>query len=234
MTHPDPAASPAPPAASTTASAPASPAPASGFGDARGMWDARFAQPGLLFGATANAFLQREAQRMAPRSRVLSVADGEGRNSIWLAEQGHAVTAFDLSPVAVAKARAWAAERGQSLDFRAAGVDDWAWTPQAFDTVAAIFVQFADPAMRARLFAGMWQTLKPGGILLLQGYTPKQLDYRTGGPGKLEHLYTTPMLRELLPQADWLLLREHEDTLHEGPGHAGISALIDAVARKPA
>uniref|UniRef100_E6PMG2 Methyltransferase domain-containing protein n=1 Tax=mine drainage metagenome TaxID=410659 RepID=E6PMG2_9ZZZZ len=124
MTHPDPAASPAspaPPAASTTASAPASPAPASGFGDARGMWDARFAQPGLLFGATANAFLQREAQRMAPRSRVLSVADGEGRNSIWLAEQGHAVTAFDLSPVAVAKARAWAAERGQSLDFRAAG-----------------------------------------------------------------------------------------------------------------
>ena len=237
MPHPDPAASPAPPASPASPATPATlttaPAPASGFGDARGMWDARFAQPGLLFGAAANAFLQREAQRLAPRSRVLSVADGEGRNSIWLAEQGHAVTAFDLSPVAVAKAGAWAAERGQNLDLRVAGVDDWAWTPQAFDAVVAIFVQFADPAMRARLFAGMWQTLKPGGVLLLQGYTPKQLDYRTGGPGKLEHLYTTPLLHELLPLAEWLLLQDYEDTLEEGPGHAGRSALIGAVARKP-
>ncbi len=207
--------------------------PGPGFDDARRMWDQRFAQPGLLFGATPNAFLRHEAVRLAPRSRVLSVADGEGRNAIWLAEQGHAVTAFDLSPVAVTKAGAWAAERGQPVEFHVAGVDDWAWTPRRFDAVVAIFVQFADPAMRQRLFAGMWQTLEPGGLLLLQGYTPKQLDYRTGGPGKLEHLYTEAMVRALLPQAEWLLLQEYEDMLTEGSGHAGRSALLAAVARKP-
>lgn len=203
-----------------------------GFSDARATWDARFAKPGLLFGEQPNAFVAREAQRLLARSSVLSVADGEGRNGIWLAEQGHAVTAFDLSPIAVDKARHWAAERGASVDFHIAGVDDWGWQPEAFDAVIAIFVQFADPALRARLFAGMWQTLKPGGLLLIHGYTPKQLDYRTGGPGKIEHLYTEALLRDLLPQADWLLLREHEDVLAEGSGHAGRSALIDAVARK--
>ncbi len=206
--------------------------PAAGFANPKGTWDERFAQPGFLFGEQPNAFLVREASRLHPRSRVLCVADGEGRNSIWLAEQGHQVVAFDLSPVAVDKARRWAAERGAKVDFHVAAVDDWDWAPEAFDAVAAIFVQFADPALRQRLFAGMWQTLKPGGLLLLQGYTPKQLDYRTGGPGRLEHLYTEPLLRELLPQAQWLLLREHEDVLAEGSGHSGRSALIDAVARK--
>ena len=215
-----------------TSSATTPPA-AAGFTDARATWDARFAQPGLLFGAEPNAFLAREAGRLAPASRVLSVADGEGRNSLWLAEQGHAVTDFDLSPIAVDKARRWAAERGTTVDLHVAGVDDWAWTPDQFDAVVAIFVQFADPALRQRLFDGMWRTLQPGGLLLLQGYTPKQLDYRTGGPGRLDHLYTPDLLRSLLPAADWLVLREHEATLHEGAGHAGRSALIDAVVRKP-
>ena len=204
-----------------------------GFSDARATWDARFSQPGLLFGEQPNAFLRREAHRIPASGRVLSVADGEGRNAIFLAELGHAVTAFDLSPVAVDKARSWAAERGTQVDFQIAGVDDWAWAPAAYDAVAAIFVQFADPAMRTRMFAGMWQTLKPGGLLLLHGYTPKQLDYRTGGPGKLEHLYTEALVRGLLPDAEWLLLREYEDDLAEGNGHAGRSALLDAIARKP-
>lgn len=216
----------------STALAMSTPDPHSGFTDARTTWDTRFSQPGLLFGDQPNAFLRREAHRIPGHSRVLSVADGEGRNAIYLADQGHTVTAFDLSPVAVDKARRWAAERGARVDFQVAGVDDWAWTSGAYDAVAAIFVQFADPAMRARMFAGMWQTLAPGGLLLLHGYTPKQLDYRTGGPGKLEHLYTEALVRELLPQAEWLLMREYEDDLAEGNGHAGRSALLDAVARK--
>ncbi len=204
-----------------------------GFADARAAWDARFAKPGLLFGAEPNAFLVREAARFAPASRVLSVADGEGRNSLWLAEQGHAVTAFDVSPIAVDKARRWATERGASVAFHVAGVDNWNWAPDQFDAVVAIFVQFADPALRKQMFDGMWRTLQPGGLLCVQGYTPKQLDYRTGGPGRLDHLYTPELLRELLPAAEWLVLHEHEATLQEGAGHAGRSALIDAVARKP-
>lgn len=204
-----------------------------GFSDARAKWDERFSTPGRWFGDQPNVFLRREAARLRPGATVLSVADGEGRNAIHLAERGYRVTAFDLSPVAVEKARRWAAERGVQVDFEVGDADTWSWTPAAFDAVAAIFVQFAGPAMRERMFAGMWRTLKPGGLLLVQGYTPKQLEYRTGGPGRLDHLYTEQMLRELLPDAQWLLLSEHEVTLEEGKGHAGRSALIDAVALKP-
>ena len=205
-----------------------------GFANPKGTWDDRFAKPGRLFGDAPNGFLVREAHRLAPGARALCVADGEGRNSIWLAEQGQAVTAFDLSSVAVDKARSWAAERHQAVDFHVAGVDDWDWSADAFDAVVAIFVQFAEPALRDRLFAGMWRTLKPGGLLLVQGYTPKQLEYRTGGPGKIEHLYTAELMRDLLPDAEWLVLRDYEAELSEGSGHAGRSALLDGVARKPA
>lgn len=204
------------------------------FKDARAKWDERYLKPGRWFGDEPNAFLRREAARLPSAAKVLSVADGEGRNAIYLAEKGFRVTAFDLSPVAVDKARDWATERGVRVEFHVAEVESWIWTPSAFDVVAAIFVQFAAPALRARLFAGIWRTLKPGGLALVQGYTPKQLEYGTGGPGRLDHLYTSPMLRELLPDAQWLVLHEHEDVLEEGGGHNGRSALIDAVALKPA
>ncbi len=211
---------------------PATP-PAGSFADPLETWNARFAKPGLHYGAEPNAFVVRESARFAPSSRILSAADGEGRNSIWLAEQGHHVTAFDLSPVAVDKASSWAQERGVSVDFHVASVDEWDWVPSRFDAVVAIFVQFADPALRERLFCGLWRTLKPGGLLCVQGYAVKQLEYGTGGPGRADHLYTPELLRELLPEADWLLLQEHEATLQEGTGHVGRSALVDAVARKP-
>ena len=202
------------------------------FTDALERWNERFALPGYLFGLEPNAFLVKQSARLRPGSRVLCVADGEGRNSTFLAATGHAVTAFDLSPVAVEKARALAAQRGLEVDFNVAGTDTWEWAAERYDAVAAIFIQFAAPTQRQALFAGMWRTLRQGGLLLLQGYTPKQLEYRTGGPDKLDHLYTAELLRELLPQAQWLELTEHEAVLAEGNGHHGRSALIDAVARK--
>lgn len=99
--------------------------------------------------------------------------------------------------------------------------------------VVGIFIQFAGPAERPAQMAGMKQAVKPGGLLLLQGYTPKQLEFRTGGPSAVENLYTSAVLRELF--ADWeiISLREHEDTIAEGNAHVGRSALIDLVARKP-
>ena len=204
-----------------------------GFDDALQRWNERFSQPGYLFGREPNAFLVQQSARLVPRARLLCVADGEGRNSTWLAARGHEVTAFDLSPVAVNKAQALAAELGVSVEYQISGTDTWAWSAAQYDAVVAIFIQFAAPAQRAALFAGMWQTLKPGGLLLIQGYTPKQLQYRTGGPQQLDHLYTAELLRELLPEAHWLELREHDAVLGEGSAHRGPSALIDAVARKP-
>lgn len=204
-----------------------------GFTDAAQTWNRRFASAGdgFLFGREPNAWLQRHAAWPAG-ARVLCVADGEGRNSVWLARQGLQVDAFDIAEAGVRKARALAAEAGVTVHYDVADVDGWAWPQDTYDGVAAIFVQFADPALRARLFARMQACLKPGGLLLLQGYTPQQLVYRTGGPGQLEHLYTEDLLRTAFSGMDILSLEAYEDDLHEGEGHHGRSALIGLVARR--
>ncbi len=203
-----------------------------GFANPRETWDARFDRVEYIFGTAPNVFLASQRALLAPGQRALCVADGEGRNSVWLAQQGLVVTAFDIAPRGVAKARALAAKAGVAVDYHVASVEDWEWTPERFDVVAAIFVQFAPPAVRERMFAGMMQTLKPGGLLLLQGYTPRQLDYRTGGPPCAEHLYTPQLLREAFAAHEIVALREHDDVLAEGTQHAGMSALIDCVVRK--
>lgn len=201
-----------------------------GFSDPRATWDARFAVDEYIFGTAPNVFLARQRARLQPGLRALCVADGEGRNSVWLAQQGLAVTAFDIAPLGVAKARRLA--RGLAIEYHVGSVEEWAWAPAAYDVVAAIFVQFAPPAVRSRMFAGMLQTLKPGGWLFLQGYTPRQLEYRTGGPPSADHLYTPDMLRAAFGAHEIIELREHDDILHEGKQHSGMSALIDCVVRK--
>jgi len=123
------------------------------------MWDQRYSAPGYLFGTEAAKFLQREAARLPEAADILCVADGEGRNSTYLAGLGHHVTAFDLSPVAVEKARGLAAEKGVAPLFNVAGVEDWDWN-QTHDVVVAIFVQFAPPDLRARMFNWMAQDRK--------------------------------------------------------------------------
>jgi SAM-dependent methyltransferase len=203
-----------------------------GFANPRETWDARFDRGDYIFGTAPNVFLASQGARLTAGQRALCVADGEGRNSVWLAQQGLAVTAFDIAPRGVAKARALAAQAGVVIDYHVAGVEDWDWTPETFDLVAAIFVQFAPPPVRAKLFAGMLATLKRGGILLLQGYTPRQLDYRTGGPPNADHLYTPQLLRETFAAQEIVELREHDDVLAEGTQHSGMSALIDCVVRR--
>lgn len=203
-----------------------------GFNDPAGTWNQRFAADGYLFGTEPNEWLREHAGAWQPGQRVLCVADGEGRNSVWLARRGLQVDAFDIAEVGVAKARRLAAEQGVTVDYQVADCDGYAWPEAHYDGVAAIFVQFADPALRERLFARMRSSLKPGGTLLLQGYTPKQLEYRTGGPPLLSHLYTAQMLREAFAALDIVELREYEAEVHEGSGHSGRSALIGMVARR--
>lgn len=202
------------------------------FADPAGTWNRRFAEDGFLFGTEPNAWLRGQAGAWQPGQRVLSVADGEGRNSVWLAKRGLLVDAFDIAEVGVEKARRMAAEQGVSVNFSVADCDAFGWPEAAYDGVAAIFVQFADPAMRTRLFDRIRRSLKPGGTLVLQGYTPRQLDYRTGGPPFESHLYTPALLREAFAAMDIVELREYEADLAEGSGHHGRSALIGLVARQ--
>lgn len=199
----------------------------------RDHWNARFAAEDYFFGTEPNRFLHEHAALLPKRGRVLAVADGEGRNGVWLAERGLDVLSIDFSPVALAKSRKLADERGVSLAIEEADLNSWAWPPAGFDAVVAIFIQFAGPALRDRIFAGIKRALKPGGLLLLQGYRPKQLEYKTGGPPLVENLYTEELLRGAFAELEILELKSHDDPIHEGRGHDGMSALIDLVARKP-
>ncbi len=208
------------------------PAPGAGFSDPRATWDARFSGEAFLFGTAPNVFLAQQAPRLRAGQRALCVADGEGRNSVWLAQQGLVVTAFDISPVGVDKARRLARERGVTVDFQVAGVEDFAWPTAAFDVVAAIFIQFAPPAQRGWIFDRCVEALVPGGLLLLQGYTPAQVALATGGPGRADHMYTAELLRAAFAAHEIVELREHETVLAEGTQHAGRSAVIDCVVRK--
>jgi len=203
--------------------------------DRLAFWNERFSQAGedYLFGAEPNRFLSTQASYFHPGMKVLSVADGEGRNGVWLAQQGVDVTTLELSSVAVAKARQLAASRNVRVNFVQADALKWIWPGAAYDAVAAIFIQFATPAERDPLFSNIKRAIKPGGLLLLHGYTPHQLEYGTGGPPLADNMYTEAMLRAAFADMEILYLREHDDFISEGVAHHGMSALIDMVARKP-
>ena len=203
------------------------------FEDPAGTWNRRFSEAGYLFGTEPNAWLHDHASLWEAGERVLSVADGEGRNSVWLAQQGLTVDAFDISEVGVRKARDFARITGVKVNFAVADITTLQWPQGLYDGVVAIFIQFAEPALRSRIFRGMVECLKPGGRLVLQGYTPRQLEYRTGGPPFASHMYTPELLREGFSQLEILELKEYEGELAEGTGHKGASALIGMVARKP-
>ena len=203
------------------------------FEDPAGTWNRRFSESGYLFGTEPNGWLREHVHLWQAGQRVLCVADGEGRNSVYLADRAVTVDAFDISEVAVRKARDFARGTGVKVNFAVADIAQLQWPDSLYDGVAAIFIQFADPEMRARIFAGMQRCLKPGGTLLLQGYTPQQLEYRTGGPPFVSHMYTPELLRDAFAGMEILELREYEADLTEGAGHKGRSAIIGMVARKP-
>ena len=196
-------------------------------------WDERYAAQGYLFGKTPNKFLARQANRLTAGMTALALADGEGRNGVWLAQQGLDVLSTDGSEHALAKARELAKEHSQSLRFERVDVFAWDWPENAFDCVVAIFIQFAPPGRREELFERMKKALRPGGLLLLHGYRPEQVDYGTGGPPYRENMYTEPMLREAFAELEIIELISYDEVIKEGTGHDGISALIDLVARKP-
>jgi SAM-dependent methyltransferase len=205
-----------------------------GFADATQFWNERFNKVEFIFGTEPNQYLlEKASQYLKPNQMVLSIADGEGRNGVWLAKQGMQVVAFDASDVALAKAKQFAKENQVELEYIFSDVDSFAWHTNTYDAVIGIFIQFADPAMRERIFQKTYEALKPGGIFILQGYTPKQLEYKTGGPSLIEHLYTEELLRGLAQDFNILELQSYERELSEGPRHSGMSALLGLLAQKP-
>jgi SAM-dependent methyltransferase len=195
-------------------------------------WEKRYAAADYLYGTEPSAFLKAQANLLPKTGKALAVADGEGRNGVWLAEQGLDVLSVDFSPRAQAKAKALAERRGVAVSFLTADVIAWDWPTGAFDVIAVVFIQFAAAPERRRIFAGIRQALKSGGLMLLQGYRPEQIAYGTGGPSEVENLYTEAMLREEFGSFGKLDIRAHDSIISEGSRHSGMAAVVDLVGWK--
>jgi len=195
-------------------------------------WNARFAGEDFLFGEEPNTFLRTQAHWLRPGDSVLCVADGEGRNSVWLAEQGYTVTAFDFAPNAVAKAKRLAQRHGVNVRHELGDAYSWSWTAKRYDALVAVFIQFLPPDVRDTAFSGMKSAVEEGGLFFLEGYRPEQVDYGTGGPPRREHMYTREWLEGTFRGWEILVLKDYDEVIQEGQAHNGMSALIDLVARK--
>ncbi len=195
-------------------------------------WQASFAGPDYRYGRTPNRFLAACRPLFPETGRALAIADGEGRNGVFLAECGLDVVSVDFASNAQAKARRLADERGVAIDFRLADVLAWDWPEAAFDLVAAICIQFATPPERDRIFAGLKRALRPSGLLILTGYRPEQIGFASGGPKEVDKCYTRELLETAFADLADLSIREWDGTVDEGTHHQGRSALIDLVGRR--
>lgn len=200
------------------------------------FWNSRYAEPGFAYGTEPNAFLAAQKEFLQPGMRALAVADGEGRNGVWLAQQGLDVLSVDASGVGLRKARELAAARGVRLRTEQVELTTWAWPEAAYDVVVSIFVHFP-PAVRSRMHRAMFQALRPGGVLIMEAFTPEQLHYKSGGPPVLEMLYTPGMLKtdfslgDAAGAGEVLQLEECVTELTEGKYHHGPGAVVRFVLR---
>lgn len=197
------------------------------------MWDERYDRPDYLFGTKPALGLLRQEPHLISQGKSLLIADGEGRNSVYLANNGFDITAMDSSKIGIDKAKKLAKEAGVDIQFQLADIYDYDWSAKAYDNVMAIFIQFAPPQSWSSIFNGMKQAVREGGIIFIHGYTRKQIQYGTGGPSNIDHLYEPEMLAEAFADFEILTNEAYEADVDDGPGHNGRSALLDFIARKP-
>jgi SAM-dependent methyltransferase len=201
-----------------------------GPGDQRQLWDKRYAAEDYVFGIQPNAFLRAQTPRLRPGMTALALADGEGRNGVWLAEQGLAVTSVDLSAAGMAKASRLALERHVDLVTVCADLLEWEWPLSAFDLVAEIFLQVPE-ADRRLIHRWIRQALRPGGLVVIEAFHKRGVG--RGGPSDPDLLYDAAGLREQFDGFEIIDLREETVRLDEGDRHQGDAEVVRLVARRP-
>lgn len=195
------------------------------------FWDSRYGEDGFAYGTAPNAYLSSFSDTFKSGQKVLVIGDGEGRNGVWLAEQGCDVVSVDSSSVGVEKAKSLAAEKGVDIDAICVDLNDWDWPESEFDFVVIIYVHFP-PNVRAMLHSKVVSALKPGGQLILESFTPEQLNYSSGGPPVLEMLYTAEMMADDFKVLEIQQLEECVTELNEGKYHCGEGAVVRLLAKK--
>ena len=193
-------------------------------------WNSRFAAPQYIYGETPNVFVAEMASRI-PVGPVLCLAEGEGRNAVHLATLGHRVTAVDQSEAGLVKVRRLAATRGVVIETVHADLLNFTIEPGVWAGIIATFAHLP-PAIRYKVHAQTVRGLRPGGVFILEAYTPAQLAFDTGGPKSTELLMTLASLREELSGLEFMIGREIERDVIEGEGHTGRGAVVQVLARR--
>ncbi len=196
------------------------------------MWDERYSTDDYVYGTEPNAFLAEQLAWLPAGGRILTLAEGEGRNAVFLAEQGYQVTGLDASAVGLRKAAQLAKQRGVNVRLSVTDLAEADLGKACWDGVVSIFAHLP-PDLRCSVHRRVVYALKPGGVLLLEAYTPAQLGRGTGGPPEAAMMMTAAILRKELSGLEFLLLRECEREIIEGHGHTGTGAVVQAIARKP-
>ncbi len=194
------------------------------------FWDDRYNRPEYVYGTEPNEFLAEQARHI-PRGRVLCLAEGEGRNAVHLAKLGYEVTAVDASAVGIEKTKALAAENGVEVETHVADLADFNIEPNAWRGIVSLFAHVPRP-LRAEVHRCCVQGLAPGGMFILEAFTPEQLNYGTGGPRRLDLLMTLTDLKNELDGLEFILARETERELNEGMHHTGPAAVVQVVGKK--
>jgi 2-polyprenyl-3-methyl-5-hydroxy-6-metoxy-1,4-benzoquinol methylase len=197
----------------------------------KNMWDERYARDDFFYGKQPNDFLKEHGSRIPAGGRVLCLAEGEGRNAVFLAEQGFAVTAVDMSAVGLQKAKDLAAERQVSIETQCIDLNELLIVPESWDAIVSIWCHVPSN-LRARLYSDCVKGLKPGGFFLLEAYTAAQIPLNTGGPKEPDLLPSSAALRNELKGLDFLIAREIRREIHEGIGHQGMSEVVQILAQK--
>ena len=194
-------------------------------------WDQRFSIDDYLFGKEPAQALLKLEKYLVPKGETLVIADGEGRNSVYLASKGFKVTASDYSKVASRKARALADKKNVEVNYRVEDFFDIIWSEKQYDNVVGICFQFVPQEKINEVMLGLKAATKKGGTLLVHGYTPKQINFGTGRPKDVSLMYTKETFTGLFNENDIILIEEYQASLSEGVGHNGQSAMIDFVAK---
>lgn len=195
------------------------------------FWNQRFGGDGYLYGTEPNAFLEEHHALL--RGPVLSLSEGEGRNAVFLTARGLDVTGVDYSAVALDKATRLAASRGVAIRTQLADLASYEPMAGHYGAVISIFAHLPS-GIRRRLYPLIAQALEPGGILLLEAYSERQLTRDTGGPRDPDLLMTVDKLRLEFPDLQPLLLQETLRDVSEGAGHSGMASVVQFIGRRPA
>lgn len=194
-------------------------------------WDERYREPGYAYGTAPNDFLVAVVGRV-PHGRILSLAEGEGRNAVYLATLGYKVTAVDGSAVGLNKAEALAAEQGAAITAVVADLGKFRIEPEQWDGIISFYCHIPS-SIRAPLHQAVVKGLKPGGVFVLEAFSKEQLAYNSGGPQDLDLLMSLDELKRELHGLEFIRAATLERDVREGTGHTGLASVVQIFAVKP-